>query len=167
MLHAYLGTLLAAKFQADAALECLSAARKHGSGDPVVYRNLGEVYWHERNDLSQAASCYEEAVARDPNDASYYVALDCLYALQKEQAKREKLFAEAPAAVRANDRVLRKPSVVRLISFGRIRSFARKPSRRLPTNVVEERLGDAKPALGRFLRAGDRFARWPLGSKSP
>ncbi|MCC7086182.1 MAG: DUF5107 domain-containing protein [Pirellulales bacterium] len=105
-LHGYLGMLLATLLQPQTALRHLTEASKRDSCDPVVYRNLGEIYWRQMNDLPRAVDCYEEALALDSSDVAYYVALDSLYSLLNKPAERERLLSSAPAAVRADDRVL-------------------------------------------------------------
>ena len=105
-LHYYLGTLLTAKLQWHQGLEHLVAARKEKPKYPVLYRNLGEIYWHRLDDYPKAQAEYEKALALDPNDSEYHLALDRLYSLQGDHAKRDSLFQQAPPEVKANFRVL-------------------------------------------------------------
>lgn len=104
-LHALLGTLLAAKQREPEAREHLLAAAKASPADAVVYRNLGEIAWRYSHDLKEATADYQRAVALDPNDPSYYVALDGLYRAADTQDLRTRLFAGAPPAVRNNHQV--------------------------------------------------------------
>lgn len=105
-LNALLGTLLAAKGQTSAGQELLTSAAKASPDDATVYRSLGRIAWHDMGRPEQAEAAYEKALAMEPNDATLYVALDRLYQISGRQDRRVKLFAEAPAAVRSNDRVL-------------------------------------------------------------
>ncbi len=105
-LHYYLGTLLTAKLQWREGLEQLLAARKAEPDYPVLYRNLGEIYWHQLNDYARAQTEYEKALALDANDSAYHLALDRLYSLQGDHAKRDRLFQQAPSKVKADFRIL-------------------------------------------------------------
>jgi len=105
-LHYYLGTLRTAKLQWHEGLEHLVAARKEKPKYPVLYRNLGEIYWHRLNDYPKAQAEYEKALALDPNDSAYHLALDRLCSLQGDHAKRDSLFRQAPPKVKADFRVL-------------------------------------------------------------
>jgi len=105
-LHYYLGTLLTAKLQWREGLEQLLAARKAEPEYPVLYRNLGEIYWHQLNDYARAQAEYEKALALDPNDSTYHLAVDRLYSLQGDHAKRDRLFQQAPSKVKADFQVL-------------------------------------------------------------
>ena len=105
-LHYYLGTLLTAKLRWKEGVDHLVAARRQEPAYPVLYRNLGEIYWHRFRDYPNAQAEYEKAVALNPKDSAYYLALDRLYALQGDHPKRDRLFRRAPAEVRADFRVL-------------------------------------------------------------
>ena len=105
-LHSLLGTWYAARQQPHAAREHLTKAVQAVPDDPTVYRNLGEVYWHEFNDLAQAQAVYEKARQLDPLDASYYVALDRIDAALGQSTRRAERFEAAPEAVRRHHQVL-------------------------------------------------------------
>ncbi|NLF71840.1 MAG: DUF5107 domain-containing protein [Candidatus Anammoximicrobium sp.] len=105
-LQYYLGTLLTAKLQWREGLEQLLAARQAKPEYPVLYRNLGEIYWHQLNDYARAQAEYEKAHALEPNDSAYHLALDRLYGLQGDQAKRDRLFQGASPKVKADFQVL-------------------------------------------------------------
>lgn len=104
-LHHYLGTLLASKNRWQEGLSHLQTAEKQSPDHAVVYNNLGEIYLEKLQDRDKALAAYEKAVACDPNNYHYYVALDRLYAQAGEHAKRDALFERAPAAVKADFRV--------------------------------------------------------------
>lgn len=118
-LHALLGTLLAARQQEPDARKHFAAAVEKSPADPVVYRNLGEVARQSSNDLAQAAAAYQRAVALDPHDYSYYVALDGLYGTMGQQDRRGRLFAGAPPEVRSNDNVALREATY-LVDVGQI-----------------------------------------------
>jgi tetratricopeptide (TPR) repeat protein len=105
-LHYYLGTLLAAKQRWQEAVAELRAAVRSPDAAAVAHRNLGEIYWQKLRDPRAAAAAYEQAVAKDPGDYTHYVVLDTLYAELGEHARRLTLFGQAPAAVRADFRVV-------------------------------------------------------------
>ncbi len=71
----------------------------------VLHRNLGVYSWRVEKDLKGAEGFYEKAVALDPNDYRLYVDLDEVYAQLGDTARREKLFAGAPATVLDRDTV--------------------------------------------------------------
>jgi len=105
-LQYYLGTLLTAKLQWQEGLKYFVAAREQQPPCPVLYRNLGEIYWHKLNDHAKAQVEYEVARALDPHDSAYYLALDRLYELQDKHPQRDRLFRQASAGVQADFRVL-------------------------------------------------------------
>ncbi len=57
-------------------------------------------------DLEKAKAAYERALACDPNDPAYYLALDRLCALTGDRAGQETLFQKAPRGVQNDYRVL-------------------------------------------------------------
>jgi tetratricopeptide (TPR) repeat protein len=105
-LHYWLGTLLVAKQRWEEGLEHLLAAERQQPPCAVLYRNLGEIYWQKTQDLGKAKAAYERALACDPNDPAYYLALDRLYALTGDRAGQETLFQKAPRGVQNDYRVL-------------------------------------------------------------
>jgi tetratricopeptide (TPR) repeat protein len=105
-LNYYQGTLLTAKLRWREGLEYLRRATQSPNAAAVAHRNLGEIYWQKLADLPAAAAAYEKAVARDSADYTHYVALDTIYAALGQHARRQKLLASAPPAVRADFRVV-------------------------------------------------------------
>jgi tetratricopeptide (TPR) repeat protein len=73
--------------------------------DPVLERNLGVYAWRVKQDLSQAAVYYEKAIHLAPGQYRYYPELDEIYTQLGETAKRNQLFAQAPADVLDRDTV--------------------------------------------------------------
>lgn len=96
-LHYYLGTLLTAWMRWQEGLAHLEQAASGAPKYSVLYRNLGEVYWHKTKEYRKAAAEYERAIACDPHDASLYVSLDRLYELMGWKDKQADLFLKLPA----------------------------------------------------------------------
>jgi len=98
----YLGNLLCAKLRWEEGLECFEKAARYSPEFPVLYRNLGEIYWKKGNDFKKAEKMFEKAVSYSSDDFRLYVTLDELYAVNRKQAEREKLYREAPSHVKKN-----------------------------------------------------------------
>ncbi len=104
-LHYYLGTLLLAKLRWQEGREHLLAAEKASPACAVLYRNLGEIYAHESHEPEKAIAAYRQAIRIDPNDYTYYLALDKLLAGAGRNDQRKTLFDAAPDEVKADFRV--------------------------------------------------------------
>ncbi|TEU05582.1 MAG: tetratricopeptide repeat protein, partial [Candidatus Aminicenantes bacterium] len=100
--HYYLGNLLVAKLRWEEGLEHFKNAAELSPEFPVIYRNLGEIYWKKFKDYERAREVYEKAVSFAPYDYRLYLALDELYALTREHSARAKLYREAPRTVKKN-----------------------------------------------------------------
>ena len=98
----YLGNLLTAKLRWKEGLECFKKAAEFSPEFPVLYRNLGEIYWKKIKDYKKAEQMYEKAVSFSSDDFRLYVALDELYAINKKHSEREKLYIEATQKVKKN-----------------------------------------------------------------
>jgi len=98
----YLGNLLVAKLRWEEGLEHFKNAAEFSPEFPVIYRNVGEIYWAKFKDYERAREMYEKAVSFAPYDYRLYVALDELYALTREHSARAKLYREAPSTVKKN-----------------------------------------------------------------
>ncbi|UCE22789.1 MAG: tetratricopeptide repeat protein, partial [Candidatus Aminicenantes bacterium] len=98
----YLGNLLSAKLRWEEGLEFFEKAASSSPEFPVLYRNLGEIYWKKRNDFQTAEKMFEKAISYSSDDFRLYVTLDELYAMNRKQAEREKLYEEAPSNVKKN-----------------------------------------------------------------
>lgn len=98
----YLGNLLTAKLRWEEGLEFFKKAEHFAPGFPVLYRNLGEIYWKKIKDHKKAKEMYEKAVSLSPEDFRLYVALDELYAINGDHSKRVALYDQAPQNVKKN-----------------------------------------------------------------
>jgi tetratricopeptide (TPR) repeat protein len=98
----YLGNLLTAKLRWEEGFECFKKAAEFSPKFSVLYRNLGEIYWRRVEDYGMAEKMYEKAISCAQDDYRLYVALDELYAMEREQPQRDKLFRGAPEKVKKN-----------------------------------------------------------------
>ncbi|MBZ5561574.1 MAG: tetratricopeptide repeat protein, partial [Acidobacteriia bacterium] len=102
----FLGNFLFAHGRYEDASRLWFQALGEGFENAVLMRNLGLYAQQIKGDLTGAAGFYESAVRLDPNEYRYYVDLDEIYFRLNAAARREKLFATAPAAVLNRDPVL-------------------------------------------------------------
>jgi tetratricopeptide (TPR) repeat protein len=100
--HYYLGNLFVANLRWEEGLEHFKNAAAFTPEFPVIYRNLGEIYWKKFKDYERAREMYEKAVSFAPYDYRLYLALDELYALTRKHSARAKLYREAPRTVKKN-----------------------------------------------------------------
>ena len=100
--HYYLGNLLSAKIRWKEGLESYEKAARFSPEYPVLYRNLGEIYWKKLRDFSMAEKMFEKAVSFSSNDFRLYVALDELYAINGKHSEREKLYTESLPQISEN-----------------------------------------------------------------
>jgi len=103
--HYYLGNFLFARGRYDDAARLWLQALGQGFEYAVLYRNLGVYAWRVKKDLEGAAGFYEKAVQLTPGEYRLYVDLDEIHAQLGDTARREKLFAQAPAALLGRDTV--------------------------------------------------------------
>jgi tetratricopeptide (TPR) repeat protein len=102
----YLGNYLFAHGRYREGAQSWTQAFGQGFEYSVLLRNLGLYAWRVKNDLPDAAEFYEKAVKLAPEDYRLYADLDEIYFRMGSAGRREKLFAEAPDAVRGRDTVL-------------------------------------------------------------
>jgi hypothetical protein len=102
----YLGNYLFAHGRYQDGAQSWAQAFGQGFEYSVLMRNLGLYAWRVKNDLADAAGFYEQAVKLAPDDYRLYSDLDEIYFRLGSAARREKLFAGAPASVLARDRIL-------------------------------------------------------------
>ena len=98
----YLGNLLTAKLRWEEGLECFRKAAEYSPQFSVLYRNLGEIYWKRLKDYGMAEKMYEKAISCARDDFRLYVTLDELYAINRKEAQRDKLYRGAPKEVKRN-----------------------------------------------------------------
>jgi tetratricopeptide (TPR) repeat protein len=101
----YLGNFLFARGRYEDAARVWLQALGAGFEYSVLARNLGLYAWRVKKDLEGAAGFFERAVGLAPNDYRLYVDLDEIYTHLGDVARREKLMANAPAAVVNRDTV--------------------------------------------------------------
>jgi tetratricopeptide (TPR) repeat protein len=101
----YLANFLFARGRYDDASRLWLQALGEGFEYAVLYRNLGVYAWRAKKDLEGAAGFYEKAVQLTPDEYRLYVDLDEIYAQLDDTARRDKLFAQAPASVLGRDTV--------------------------------------------------------------
>jgi len=170
--HAYyfLGNCLFAHARYEDASGMWFQALGLGFENAVLYRNLGVGAWKVKRDLSGAAGFYEKAIALRPNEYRLYVDLDEIYTQLGDTARREKMFAQAPAGVLSRDavRVCRALLHVQLRQYDQALEILRdrrfKPYEGgqlvrqvyMASNLAK---GRASLAAGRFSEAEESFRR--------
>jgi tetratricopeptide (TPR) repeat protein len=110
-LHYYLGLLLTASMRWEEGSEQFLTAQRASPKHAPLYWCLGEVYRQKLHDSAKAIAAYERALACNPSDCHYYIALDALYAAQKMNEKRQQMYAAAPEAVLRDYRVLLRKAI--------------------------------------------------------
>ncbi|MBL7083133.1 MAG: DUF5107 domain-containing protein [Candidatus Aminicenantes bacterium] len=100
--HYYLGNLLTTKLRWKEGFECFKKAAEFSPEFPVLYRNLGEIYWKKIKDYEKAEKMYKKAVSFSSENFRLYVALDELYAINKKHSERWNLYREAPQKIKEN-----------------------------------------------------------------
>lgn len=100
--HYYLGNLLTAKLRWEEGMESFQNAAEFSPIFAVLYRNIGEIYWKKLKDYEKAEKMYEKAVSFALNEFRLFVALDELYAINKNHLERENLYKRAPKEVKKN-----------------------------------------------------------------
>ena len=118
--HALLlmGDFLFARGRYDDAAAKWRSASALGLENAELERDLGVWAWRVKGDRNQAASYYEKATRLAPQQYRLYPALDEIYAEMGDNARREKLYATAPASVLARD-VVRVRQAAFLVDEGR------------------------------------------------
>ncbi len=98
--HYYLGNLLSAKLRWPEGLESYKKAARFSPEFPVLYRNIGEIYWTKLKGFKSAEEEFKKAISFSPKDYRLYVALDELYAINGKHQEREELYEAAPQKVK-------------------------------------------------------------------
>ena len=118
--HALLlmGDFLFARGRYDDAAAKWRSASKLGLENAELERDLGIWAWRVKGDRNLAASYYEKAKQPAPQQYRLYPDLDEIYAEMGDSARREKLYATAPASVLERD-VVRVRQAAFLVDEGR------------------------------------------------
>lgn len=105
--HALLlrGDFLFARGRYDDAAADWRQAAALGLSDAGLQRNLGLWAWRVRGDRKLAAAYYEKAIQLAPQQYRLYPDLDEIYTELGDNAARDRLYADAPPAVRERDTV--------------------------------------------------------------
>jgi tetratricopeptide (TPR) repeat protein len=110
--HYYLGNLLCSRGQIEQAVREWEKSLQMDDNFSVVHRNLGQVYWHAKDDLTSATKHYEHAIEKNRRDFRLYGDLDMLYAAKGQHEKRLRLVLSAPEEVRRNLNILLRESIL-------------------------------------------------------
>ena len=99
----YLGNLLCSKGWSQEALALWEEAAASLGDFSVIHRNIGRVYWKEKEQPDQAIQAYQRALAADPRDYKLYFELDCIYRDCGLEKRRKQLIESVPEQLLAND----------------------------------------------------------------
>jgi tetratricopeptide (TPR) repeat protein len=99
----YLGNLLCSKGRPGEALNLWEEAASELEGFSVIHRNIGRVYWMDREQPDRAIRAYEKALAADPKDYKLYFELNCIFLDCGLQQRRKELIESIPAELLVND----------------------------------------------------------------
>jgi tetratricopeptide (TPR) repeat protein len=99
----YLGNLLCAKGRPGEALTLWEEAAGELEGFSVIHRNIGRVYWMDRDQPDQAIRAYEKALAADPKDYKLYFELNCIFMDCGLEERRRQLIESIPEQLLEND----------------------------------------------------------------
>ncbi|HLX75933.1 MAG TPA: tetratricopeptide repeat protein, partial [Terriglobales bacterium] len=113
-----MGDFLFARGRYDDAAAKWRSASKLGLENAELERDLGIWAWRVKGDRNLAASYYEKAKQLAPQQYRLYPDLDEIYAEMGDSARREKLYATAPASVLERD-VVRVRQAAFLVDEGR------------------------------------------------
>jgi tetratricopeptide (TPR) repeat protein len=99
----YLGNLLCSKGRAGEALSLWEEAAGKLEGFSVIHRNIGRVYWKDREQPDQAIRAYRRALAADPKDYKLYFELNCILLDCGLVERRQQLIESIPEELLEND----------------------------------------------------------------
>ena len=97
----YLGNALASKNRDKEALVAWRDSVRLDPSNTIAQRNFARALWVVAQSREEAASQYQHAIEKSPNDFRLYIELDKLLAEMNATERRVKLFETAPAAVLA------------------------------------------------------------------
>jgi tetratricopeptide (TPR) repeat protein len=95
----YLGNVLASKNRDKEALAAWRDAVKLDPSNTIAQRNFARALWVAAQNKEEAATQYQRAVDRSPNDFRLYIEFDKLLTEMGATDRRVKLLESAPAAV--------------------------------------------------------------------
>ena len=99
----YLGNLLCSKSRAGEALILWEEAAEKLEGFSVIHRNIGRVYWKDREQPDTAIRAYRHALAADPKDYKLYFELNCILLDCGLEELRQQLIESIPDELLEND----------------------------------------------------------------
>jgi tetratricopeptide (TPR) repeat protein len=99
----YLGNLLCAKGRPAEALRLWEKAAGKLESFSVIHRNIGRVYWKEREQPDAAILAYRKALAADPQDYKLYFELNSILLDCGLEEQRRELIEAIPEALLEND----------------------------------------------------------------
>lgn len=99
----YLGNLLCSKGRPEEALTLWEEAAGKLRGFSVIHRNIGRVYWKNREQPDAAIRAYQRALAADPKDYKLYFELNCIFLDCGLEERRKQLIESIPEQLLEND----------------------------------------------------------------
>jgi tetratricopeptide (TPR) repeat protein len=102
----YLGNVMASKNRDKEALDAWRLAVKQDPGNTIAQRNFARALWLVAGDKEEAASQYQRAIDKSPNDFRLYIEFDRLLADIGATERRVKMFESAPAPVLSQSAVV-------------------------------------------------------------
>jgi tetratricopeptide (TPR) repeat protein len=102
----YLGNVLASKNRDKEALDAWRLAVKQDPPNTVAQRNFARALWLVAQHKDEAASQYQRAIDKSPNDFRLYIEFDRLLADMGATDRRLKLLESAPAPVLSQSAVV-------------------------------------------------------------
>jgi tetratricopeptide (TPR) repeat protein len=95
----YLGNVLASKNRDKEALDAWRLAVRNDPANTIAQRNFARALWLVAHDKEEAASQYQRAIDKSPNDFRLYIEFDRVLADIGATDRRVKLLESAPASV--------------------------------------------------------------------
>ncbi|UCF99747.1 MAG: DUF5107 domain-containing protein [Spirochaetaceae bacterium] len=99
----YLGNLLCAKGRPQEALKLWQEAAPGLETFSVIHRNIGRVYWQDREQPDAAIRAYEQALTADPQDYKLYFELNRIFLACGLEERRTALIESIPEELMEND----------------------------------------------------------------